>query len=172
MLRCFYSTTTFIRVFWSLLQIRQFAHLRSATCSMHGASRCECEFQGAQEPLGEPIKGRLAQARPEQAHLHTYAGISKIPQRREEEEDTCICVQVSPRSRRASIAYLRDPEWLKLGLSEHTVPVRSSWCRWSTPSGRKSVSQAHGLADRMPCRGILFSQRKCERRACASQLCV
>jgi hypothetical protein len=145
---------------------------------MHGASRCECEFQGAQEPLGEPIKGRLAQARPEQAHLHTYAGISKIPQDPAwilaRSKHTCIRMQVSARSRRASIAYLlaRDPEWLKLGLSEHTVPVRSSWCRWSTPSGRKSVSQAHGLADRMPCRGILFSQRKCERRACASQLCV
>ena len=33
MLRCFYSITTFIREITPLLQIRQFAQLRSASCS-------------------------------------------------------------------------------------------------------------------------------------------
>jgi hypothetical protein len=37
-LRAVYSITTFIRDMSTLLQIRQFAHLRSASCSMQGLS--------------------------------------------------------------------------------------------------------------------------------------
>ena len=38
MLRCFYFRTTFMRDLRPLLQIRQFARLRSATCSLQGLS--------------------------------------------------------------------------------------------------------------------------------------
>ena len=49
-LRClgaFIPTTTFIRAMTSLLQIRQFAHLRSTTCSLQGLSSTQRSTQAA-----------------------------------------------------------------------------------------------------------------------------
>ena len=62
-LEAFIPTTTLIRDIRTLLQIRQFAHLRSATCSMQGLNPT-LQVQGpGSRGLGVGLKG--SQDRPE-----------------------------------------------------------------------------------------------------------